>query len=74
MVEFFQRHISAWMDGTEGLTDGEYRVYDVICNLIYLNDGPIIIHESGIAGRCHQHILTFRKNFKTLIDLSLIHI
>lgn len=67
MVAYYQRHISAWMDGTEGLGDGEYRVYDVICNLIYLNDGPIVMHESGIAGRCNQHVLAFRKNFASLV-------
>lgn len=68
MVVFFQRHISNWMDGTEGMTDAEYRVYDVVCNLIYLNDGPIVLHEAGIAGRCNQHVLTFRKNFRTLVE------
>ena len=68
MVAFFQRHIAAWMDGTEGLSDGEYRVYDVVCNLIYLNDGPIVAHETGIAGRCRQHILTFRRNLAKLIE------
>lgn len=68
MVAYYQRSISAWMDGTEGLDDGEYRAYDVICNLIYLNDGPIIIHESGIAGRCNQHPLRFRRNFAKLVE------
>lgn len=68
MVAYYQRSISAWMDGTESLDDGEYRVYDVICNLIYLNDGPIVMHESGIAGRCNQHPLKFRRNFQKLVE------
>jgi hypothetical protein len=68
MVAYYQRSISAWMDGTESLDDGEYRVYDVVCNLIYLNDGPIVMHESGIAGRCNQHPLKFRRNFQKLVE------
>lgn len=72
MVEYYQRTISAWMDGTESLDDGEYRAYDVICNLIYLNDGPIVMHESGIAGRCNQHPLRFRRNFEKLVALGKI--
>jgi uncharacterized protein DUF1376 len=67
MVEHFERHISAWMDGTEGLSDGEYRAYDVVCNLIYLNDGPIVVNERGFAGRCNQHLLAFRKHFQALV-------
>lgn len=72
MVDFFPRHIAAWMDGTEGLEDGEYRAYDVICNLIYLNGGPIALHESGIAGRCNQHVLRFRQNLKKLVEKKKI--
>lgn len=68
MVAYYQRSISAWMDGTESLDDGEYRVYDVICNLIYLNNGPIVIHETGISGRCNQHPLKFRRNLQKLIE------
>ncbi|MGY8665699.1 DUF1376 domain-containing protein [Bradyrhizobium sp. UFLA05-109] len=75
MVEWYMHNIPDWMDGTEGLDDGPYRAYHVVCQLIYLNNGPIALHEQGIAGRCNQHILAFRKNLKTLLDagkLSLI--
>lgn len=68
MVAFYQHNIAAWMDGTEGLPDGEYRVYHVICQLMYLNNGPIVMHESGLAGRCNQHLLAFRSNVKKLIE------
>ncbi len=67
MVAYYPHNIAAWMDGTEKLSDGEYRAYHVVCELIYLNDGPIVVHERGFAGRCNQHILTFRKNLQKLI-------
>ena len=68
MVAFYQHNITAWMDGTEGLSDGEYRAYHVVCQMIYLHNGPIVAHESGIAGRCNQHALAFRTNLKKLIE------
>lgn len=68
MASFYKHEISTWMDGTESLSDGEYRAYHVICQLIYLQEGPIVLHESGIAGRCNQHILSFRANLRKLIE------
>lgn len=70
MVAWYKHDIPAWMDGTEALDDGPYRAYHVICQLIYLNEGPIALNETGIAGRCKQHILTFRRNLRTLIELK----
>ena len=70
MVAWYKHDIPAWMDGTEALDDGPYRAYHVICQLIYLNEGPIALNEAGIAGRCKQHILAFRRNLRTLIDLK----
>jgi uncharacterized protein DUF1376 len=67
MVEFYKHNIPKWMDGTEGLDDGEYRVYHVVVELIYLHDGPIVHHESGLAGRCNQHVLAFRRNLQKLL-------
>lgn len=58
------------MDGTEGLDDGPYRAYHVICQLIYLNEGPIALNEHGIAGRCKQSIRTFRASLKALLDMG----
>lgn len=68
MVAWFKHDIPAWMDGTEGLDDGPYRAYHVICQLIYLNEGPIALNEYGIAGRCKQSVRSFRKNLQSLID------
>jgi hypothetical protein len=74
MVEWFKHDIPRWMDGTESLDDGPYRVYHVVCQLIYLHEGPIAVHEQGIAGRCNQHILTFRRNLKVLLDAGKLRI
>jgi uncharacterized protein YdaU (DUF1376 family) len=70
MVAFYKHDIPAWMDGTEGLSDGTYRVYHVICQLIYLNEGPIMLNERGIAGRCNQSMKTFRKHLDELLALG----
>jgi|SRR5882724_1864078 len=70
MVSWYKHDIPAWMDGTEGLDDGPYRAYHIICQLIYLNEGPIALNEIGIAGRCKQHILAFRRNLRTLMELK----
>ena len=51
MVAWYKHDIPDWMDGTEGLDDGPYRVHHVVCQLIYLNEGPIALNEKGIAGR-----------------------
>lgn len=74
MVAWYKRDIPKWMDGTEGLTDGAYRAYDVILNLIYLNEGPIVPNEHGIAGRCKQSIRAFRANLQELLDAGKLTI
>jgi uncharacterized protein YdaU (DUF1376 family) len=70
MVTFYKHHIPDWMEGTESLDDAEYRVYHVIVQLIYLNEGPILNHERGIAGRCRMHVLTYRKALRALLELK----
>lgn len=70
MVAFYKHDIPAWMDGTEALSDGTYRAYHVICQLIYLNEGPIMLNERGIAGRCNQSMKTFRKHLDELLALG----
>lgn len=72
MVTWYKHDIPAWMDSTEALPDGAYRAHHVICQLIYLNEGPIRLNEQGIAGRCNQHILTFRKNLNLLLTSALL--
>lgn len=72
MVAFYQHDIAAWMDGTESLSDGEYRAYHIVVQMIYQHNGPIVAHESGIAGRCNQHPLAFRKNLQKLLDAGKI--
>jgi uncharacterized protein DUF1376 len=54
MVTFYKRYIAEHMDKTESLSDGAYRVHDVIEELIMLNEGPITDNERGIAGRCNM--------------------
>jgi Protein of unknown function (DUF1376) len=72
MAAWFKHDIVDWMDGTEGLDDGAYRAYHVICQLQYLHEGPIALNESGLAGRCNQHVLRFRKNLLKLIELGKV--
>lgn len=68
MASWYKHDIAAWMDGTEGLDHESYRVYHVICQLIYLHEGPIRRHDTGIAGRCNMHVLTCRKRIDQLIS------
>jgi uncharacterized protein YdaU (DUF1376 family) len=70
MVAWYKHDIPAWMDGTEALDAEPYRTYHVICQLIYMNEGPIALNEHGIAGRCKQSIRTFRAALKTLLDMD----
>lgn len=67
-MDFYKHDIPDWMDGTEGLDAEPYRAYHVICQLIYLSEGPIALNEHGIAGRCKQSIRTFRAAMKVLIE------
>lgn len=67
VVQFYKHDIPSWMDGTEALSDGAYRAYHVICQLIYLNEGPITLNERGLAGRCNQSARGFRKFLAELI-------
>lgn len=67
MVAWYKHDIPDWMDGTEGMTDGAYRLYHVVCQLIYLNEGPIALNEHGIAGRCKQSLRAFRRNLDELL-------
>ncbi len=59
MAEWFKHDIAAWMNGTEHLDDGPYRVYHVICQLIYQCEKSINLNESGIAGRCKMSVRMF---------------
>ena len=73
MVAWYRHYIAAWMDGTEELTDSEYRVYHVVCQLIYLNDGPITRHDRGIAGRCNQDVRRTKPILNRLISIGKLH-
>ena len=74
MVNWYRHDIPAWMDGTESLSDRAYRAFHVICQLIYLNEGPIVLNERGIAGRCNQDVRRFRASFKELVDAGKLRI
>ncbi|KQQ23717.1 hypothetical protein ASF53_05165 [Methylobacterium sp. Leaf123] len=67
MVGFYKHDIPAWMDGTEALSDGAYRAYHVIVQLIMLNEGPIALNERGLAGRCNQTLKLFLRHLDELV-------
>lgn len=68
MVAFYKHNIPDWMDGTESLSHPAYRAYHVICQLIYLNEGPIALNERGIAGRCNLSTKGFRGALEELLQ------
>lgn len=68
MVDFYRHDIVGWMDGTEGLDHLEYRAYHVICELIYLNEGPITFNPRGIAGRCNMRLDHLRRAVSSLVE------
>ncbi len=68
MVAWYKHDIPAWMDGTASLSDGAYRAYHVICQQIYVNEGPIALNERYLAGSCNQSVKAFRGNLKELTD------
>ncbi|UMY16644.1 YdaU family protein [Methylobacterium organophilum] len=67
MVGFYKHDIPAWMDGTEALSDGAYRVYHVVVQLIMLNEGPITLNTRGLAGRCNQTLKIFQRHLDELV-------
>jgi uncharacterized protein YdaU (DUF1376 family) len=72
MVAFYKHNIADWHDGTCALSDSEYRVYHVVCMLIYQNEGPVTHHERGLAGTCNMHWRKFRCALSGLIEKGLI--
>ncbi|MCJ2041029.1 YdaU family protein [Methylobacterium sp. J-059] len=74
MVGFYKHDIPAWMDGTEALSDGAYRAYHVIVQLIMLTEGPIARNDRGIAGRCNQTLKTYSRNLAELIAAGKIQV
>lgn len=72
MVTWYRHDIPKWMEGTEELPDREYRVYHMLCMLMYLNEGPIKNHERGIAGRCNMDIRRYRAGLKELVQSKKI--
>lgn len=74
MATYFSREIAPWMDATETLSDREYRVYDVVLNLIYLHEEPIRMNERGLAARSNMHINALRPAIQKLISLGKLHL
>jgi uncharacterized protein YdaU (DUF1376 family) len=72
MVAYYKHNIADWINGTGGLSHTEYRVYHVICQLIYLNEGPIANNERGIAGLCSMHVNAYRSALKNLVEAGKI--
>src|SRR5438093_4238523 len=73
-MQFYQHDIPAWMDGTDALTDGQYRAYHVICQLCYQREEPIVNNEIGIAGLCNQRLDFYRANVKALVALGKLQL
>ena len=74
MASYFKRDITAWIDGTASLTSDEYRVYDTLCNMMYLHEGAIVQNEKGLAGLSNMHVLRFRPTLASLIKLGKIKV
>jgi hypothetical protein len=72
MVTWYKHDIPAWMDATGEMSDDQYRVYHVICQLIYLNEGPIKRHDRGIAGRCNQDIRRTKRIISELVEAGYL--
>jgi hypothetical protein len=68
MVSFYKHDIPPWMDDTESLSDGEYRLYHVCRQVFMLNEGPVTLNERGLAGRCCQRPDRFRVHFQGLLN------
>lgn len=62
------------MNKTESLSDGAYRVYHVLCQMMYQADGPIVLNEIGAAGRCKQKLRAFKRNLAELFEAGKIQL
>ncbi|WP_298962436.1 HNH endonuclease [uncultured Methylobacterium sp.] len=72
MAGSYKHDVAAWAAATGRLSDGAYRLYHLIAQLMVLGDGPISYRERGLAGRCNQTVPAFRKNLRELVDADLV--
>ncbi len=68
MVSFYKHSIVDWRDGTAALSDRAYRVYHVVVEQIYLNEGPIVLHERTLAGLSNRSVRDLRIALQELIE------
>lgn len=74
MADWYRHDIPSWMDGTGTLSDAAYRAFHVICELIYVNEGPITLNERGIAGSCNQRLDRFRAALAELVATDKVEL
>lgn len=74
MVVWYKHDIPAWMDGTSGLSDAAYRAFHIICQMIYLGEGPIALNERYLSGACNQSIRGFRSALAELVEAGKISV
>jgi uncharacterized protein YdaU (DUF1376 family) len=74
MVAFYKHDISKWRGGTGILSDRAYRVYHVIVEEIYLEEGPIPLHERRLAGAANRSVRDFRAALQELVEAGKLRI
>lgn len=74
MVAWYSKNVLDWRQGTASLSLGEYRVYDVCCEEMYLHEEPIARNERALAGAANLRITDFRRFLAALIALGKIEV
>lgn len=74
MVAFYKHNIASWRGGTASLTDPQYRLYHVIVEQIYFEEGPITLHVRAIAGLCNMSTRMVRLTFAELVNLGKLSV
>ena len=74
MVAWYPKNVLDWRQGTASLSLGEYRVYDVCCEEMYLHEEPIARNERALAGAANLRITDFRRFLESLIALGKIEV
>lgn len=68
----FTHDIVSWSEGTQSLSDDGYRVYHVIAQLLWLNEGPLPFNEREIAARCNMAPVKLRRTIAALVTARKI--
>lgn len=70
MVAFYKHSIIDWRNGTAQLSDRAYRVYHVVIEQIYLNEGPIRLHERTLAGLSNRSVRDLQRALEELYEVG----